>query len=118
MPPIFKERPCQRPHTEEQAAKPGEARLEPVQKIDCAIQRVTEAGLHDAPQSHPETEGVLEFMPELGAQHAGDHGRCHDDDGIRVDGVALQVQLQDCRSGHGAEPHQDAEGAGMPRSNV
>jgi hypothetical protein len=57
-------------------------------------------------------------MPDLGADDAEDDDQCDDVEGVRVDGVAGEVFVEDDGPGDGGEPEEQPEGAKMDGPKV
>ena len=57
-------------------------------------------------------------MPELGADDTRDHGECDDVQGVGVDPVALEVEVENDRGTDCREPEQQTEGSNVPGAKV
>jgi hypoxanthine phosphoribosyltransferase len=106
--------PQQHGNTGEEATVPGEAGLEPAQETIHVA-----AGVGDlAMKAKHDFGGVLELVPGLGAENAGQNDQGNHVEGVGVDAKTLEILVQNNGGADGGEPEHQAEGAYVERANV
>jgi hypothetical protein len=88
------------------AAEPGEAIAEPLQEAHRDIQRMMPAGPRNDVQRVHKFADILQFVPQLGADHSGDHDQRDHVQRISIHAVTGEVLVQHVGGGNSAEPQQ------------
>ncbi len=101
-----------------EAAEPGEAGLEPGEKAEEDVPGMLRAREGDLAPGGGEFAGILEFVPEFGADDAGDDGEHDDIEGVEGDGVAPEVLVQDPGARDGGEPEKQPKCAEVQRADI
>lgn len=102
----------------QEASEPSEASLEPVEEIGGDEEGMGPAGCYDLAHGEAEFADVLEFVPELGAEHTCDDDEGDDGEGVGVDVFAGEVVLQEKGCCYGRQPQEKSEGSQVERAYV
>ncbi len=75
----------------EQAAKPGESGLKPVQKPEQDIHRMMPGGQHDLAPGDEEFVGILKLVPGFGPDYAGEGNHGDDAESVRIYAISHEI---------------------------
>ena len=102
----------------EQAAVPGKAGLEPVQEVEEDLGGVMNAGSDDFAPGGLHVGDVLELVPELGADDAGEHDHGDDAERVGVRAVADEILVEDDGAADSGEPEHQAKRSNVSKTEV
>ena len=100
------------------APEPGKAGLEPVQEAESYFEGAVPPRKQDGVEGSGEFGGILQLMPQFGADDAGKGHESDDVESVCVDAVAHEVAMQHDCAANCSEPKEQAEGAQVQGAKV
>jgi len=76
------------------------------------------AGGADLAHGEAKFGGILQLVPELGAEDSGEDDEGYDVEGVSVDAVADEVEIEDVAAENGGEPEEESEGSQLEGADV
>ncbi len=102
----------------DEASVPGKAGLEPVQEVEENLHGMVNARGEDIAPGGDQVGDALEFVPELGADDAGEDDHDDDIEGVSIRTVANEVFVQDNDAADGGQPKHQAKGSNVSKTEI